>query len=57
MSQNFRNLCWAGALIALALANWAGLVADRDANLLFVLMPALWLATAGSTCRGTGAMA
>lgn len=40
-------LCWAAALILLALANAAGLIADKDANVMFAVIPALWVATGG----------
>jgi|APLak6261661892_1056031.scaffolds.fasta_scaffold197944_1 hypothetical protein len=42
-----KSLCWAAALIALALANAAGWIADKDANLLFALIPVLWIAIGG----------
>jgi len=47
MTPISKSLCWAGTLIALALANAAGWIADQDANLMFVLIPALWIATGG----------
>lgn len=48
MSDITKSLCWAFALILLAVANYAGLIADKDANLMFVLVPALWIATGGA---------
>lgn len=47
MTSNPGSLGWAGTLIALALANWFGLIADKDANILFVILPALWVASGG----------
>jgi hypothetical protein len=47
MTMLTKSLCWAGALILLALANYAGLIADKDANTMFVIIPALWVATGG----------
>ena len=47
MTPISRSLCWAGALIALAFANRFGLIADHDASTLFVIIPALWVATGG----------
>lgn len=52
MSDMTKSLSWAFALILLAAANYGGLIADKDANLMFVLVPALWLATGGAgRCR------
>ncbi len=48
MTSISKSLCWTGMLIALAAANAAGLIADKDANLMFVLIPALWIATGGA---------
>jgi len=48
MNPITKSLCWAGTLIALAGANALGLIADKDANLMFVLIPALWIATGGA---------
>jgi|GWRWMinimDraft_11_1066019.scaffolds.fasta_scaffold71949_1 hypothetical protein len=45
MTSITNSLCWAGALVLLALANYAGLIADKDANIMFVLVPALWIAS------------
>jgi apolipoprotein N-acyltransferase len=41
------NLFWAAAFVFLALASWLGLVADKDANTMFVVLPALWVVSAG----------
>lgn len=48
MNAIARGLCWGGALIALAAANFAGLIADPAANTLFAIIPALWVATGGA---------
>ncbi|MEQ1497462.1 MAG: hypothetical protein ABL914_02290 [Novosphingobium sp.] len=45
MTAISRNLCWAGSFIALAVANRFGLVADTNAATIFVILPALWVAT------------
>ncbi len=47
MTKLTKSLCWAGALIALAIANRLGLIADQSANVMFALIPALWVATHG----------
>lgn len=47
MNSISKSLCWAAALIALAIANRLGHVADKDANLMFAVIPALWVATGG----------
>lgn len=47
MTPISKSLCWAAVLIALAFANRFGLIADKDASLMFVLIPALWIATGG----------
>ncbi len=53
MTMNLKSLCWAGVLIALALANAAGLIADKDATVMFAMIPALWVASGvlGRDCR------
>lgn len=53
MTPISKSLCWAGALIALALANRFGLIADKDAAALFAAIPALWIAAGGlgRTCQ------
>ncbi len=48
MTQITQSLCWAGMLIALALANRAGLIADKSATTLFAVIPALWVASRAS---------
>lgn len=51
MSTVTKSLCWAIALILLALANATGLIADKDANTMFAVIPALWVVTTfGGTC-------
>lgn len=47
MTSISKSLCWAGMLIALAAANAAGLIADKDATTMFAVIPALWIATGG----------
>ena len=47
MDPIIKNVCWAAMLILLALANYAGLIADKDANVMFAVIPALWVATGG----------
>jgi hypothetical protein len=51
MSTTKKSLCWAAALILLAVANATGLIADKDAQTMFAVIPALWVATTfGGTC-------
>ena len=47
MTQISKALGWAGVLIALALANRFGLIADQDATMMFAIIPALWIANGG----------
>jgi hypothetical protein len=47
MTPILSGLCWAAALILLALANRLGWIADKDATTMFVIWPALWVATGG----------
>lgn len=47
MTPISKSLGWAGALVALALANRFGLVADHDATTMFAVIPALWVASGG----------
>ena len=35
------------SIILLALANYFGLIADKDANTMFAILPALWVASTG----------
>lgn len=52
MSTVSRSLCWAAALIVLALANAFGWVSDSNAQTMFAVIPALWVATAlGGRCQ------
>lgn len=46
-SPLLNGLCWAAVLIALALANRFGLIADKDAAVMFAIVPALWAASTG----------
>jgi hypothetical protein len=51
-------LCWAAALIALAFANYFGLIADKNAAILFTVIPAVWIAAGGlGRCNQRGAKA
>ncbi|WP_176399757.1 hypothetical protein [Novosphingobium sp. B 225] len=50
MTKLTKSLCWASAFLALAFANRVGLIADKDATMMFALLPALWVATRGR-CR------
>ncbi len=53
-----RSLGWAAALIALALANRFGLIADKDAAVMFAVLPAMWVASGGlGRCLPRGARA
>jgi len=47
MTTFAKSLCWASALILLAAANRFGLIADKDATVLFAILPALWVASSG----------
>lgn len=52
MTPISKSLCWAGTLIALALANRFGLIADPAATTMFAVIPAVWIATGGvGQCR------
>lgn len=52
MSSIVKGLCWATALILLAIANATGLIADQAANTLFVVIPVLAVITMRrATCR------
>lgn len=53
MSQIVNGICWAAIIIALALANSFGLIADKDAAVMFAIVPAIWIAMAnpGRGCR------
>lgn len=58
MTSISKSLCWAAALIAVASANAAGLIADKEATTFFAVIPALWIATGGlpgCTWRKAGA--
>lgn len=58
MNRFIKSLCWASAFIFLALANRAGLIADKDASVMFVVIPALWVAGGGPRrCARPGARA
>ncbi|MEO5707040.1 MAG: hypothetical protein ABIT10_00435 [Alteraurantiacibacter sp.] len=51
MSTVTKSLCWAVVLILLAAANAIGLITDQNANTMFAVIPALWVATTfGGTC-------
>ncbi len=41
------SLIWAAAFILLALANRFGLIADKEAAMMFAVLPALWVASGG----------
>lgn len=45
MSPIAKGLCWAAVLLVMSLFNAHGWINDKDANLMFVLVPALWIAT------------
>jgi len=45
MTPITKSLYWAGALIALAFANRFGLIADKDATVMFTIIPAMWVAS------------
>lgn len=46
-----KSLCWAAALILLAIANATGLISDSNAKTMFAVIPALWVATTfGGNC-------
>lgn len=47
-------LVWAALIILLALANAAGLVADKDAAVLFAILPAIWIAATDRGCIRKG---
>ncbi len=47
------GLCWAAAILLLALAKRLGWIADQDATMMFAILPALWVASGGlvRSCR------
>lgn len=47
MTPISKSLIWASLFILLALANYFGLIADKDANTMFAILPALWVASTG----------
>jgi hypothetical protein len=52
------SLIWAAALILLALANRFGLIADKNATVIFAVIPALWVVSGGlGRCRSSKASA
>jgi hypothetical protein len=51
MTTVSKSLCWAAALILLAIANATGLVSDSSATTMFAVIPGLWVATTfGGNC-------
>jgi hypothetical protein len=48
-------LFWAAAILLLALANWFGLIADKNATTMFAILPAVWIAVARPRCRRNAA--
>jgi hypothetical protein len=52
-----RSAIWGGMVVLLALANYSGLIADKDAAVMFAIFPALWVASTSRGCRRTGARA
>lgn len=51
MTTVSKSLCWAAALILLAIANATGLVSDSNATTMFAVTPGLWVATTfGGNC-------
>lgn len=53
MSTVSRSLCWAAVLILLWVGNAAGFVSDSNAQPMFAVIPALWVATTfGGKCFG-----
>ena len=53
MAKLVSVICWVAIIIALALANWFGLIADKDAAVMFAIVPAIWIAATypGRGCR------
>jgi hypothetical protein len=43
MSNVAKGLCWAGSFILLALGNRFGLVEDKTANVLFIVLPVVMI--------------
>jgi hypothetical protein len=51
MSTISKSLCWAAAMLLLAVGNASGLVSDSNANTMFAVIPALWVITTfGGNC-------
>ena len=61
MSNIVKALCWAAAILLVALGNASGLIADSSANTMFAILPALAVISLSGpracrpTRRGTGA--
>jgi hypothetical protein len=50
MDKIAKGLCWAGALLLLAAGNYFGLVDDKTAGTLFIVLPVVAVVSLGSGC-------
>ena len=44
------GLCWAGAILLNALGNWFGLIDDKTAETLFIVLPIVAVFSLGGGC-------
>ena len=45
-----KGICWGGAIILLATGNYLGLIDDRTAQTMFIILPGLAVATINGSC-------
>lgn len=50
MNKIVRGLCWAVALLLLAAGNYLGLIDDKSAQTLFIVMPMVAVLSIGGKC-------
>lgn len=57
MTPIVRGAVWAALILLLVIANKLGMVADKDGAIMLAIVPAIWIATTGSSCCRKGARA
>ena len=50
MDKMTKGLCWAGAILLLAASNYFGLVDDKTAGTLFIVLPLVAVLSLGGGC-------
>ena len=51
MKTYLSALCWAGAILGVAVGNAAGAIADETADTLFIVLPIVaWISLTGRSC-------